>query len=115
MSYDLAVWEGIRAETDDEGSGDYEYMMTTFHEADDPPLPTPAIRNFVESLLQRWPESGDRDCPWSDMPVIEQATGPLIYLTIRNKRSSEVSSWAAGLAREQGLVCFDPQWEALRP
>ena len=115
MSYDLAVWEGARAQFDEEGSADYDEMMQLYHDADEPPLPSPAIRNYVEALLQRWPESDDRDCPWSDMPLIEEATGPLIYFGIRSKRSSEVSSYAAGLAREHGLVCFDPQWEALRP
>jgi hypothetical protein len=30
-------------------------------------------------------------------------------------RAEEVSEYASALAREHGLVCFDPQAERLRP
>jgi hypothetical protein len=46
---------------------------------------------------------------------MEEASGPIVYLTISYGGADEVSEYAAALARAHGLVCFDPQGECLRP
>jgi hypothetical protein len=47
-------------------------------------------------------------------PVIDEASGPIVYLLMSYGMAEEVSEYAASLAREHGLICFDPQGETLR-
>jgi hypothetical protein len=53
--------------------------------------------------------------PWSDGPMINNASGPIIYFAMRPSMADEVSAAAALMAAERGLVCYDPQWDQLRP
>lgn len=39
----------------------------------------------------------------------------MVYFTIPFRRSDDISSDAARLAANHGLVCYDPQGEHLRP
>ncbi len=41
--------------------------------------------------------------------------GPIVYLLMSYGQAQEVSTYAAALAREHALVCFDPRGECLRP
>lgn len=41
--------------------------------------------------------------------VIDEASGPIVYLLMSYGGAEEVSEYAAALARENGLLCFDPQ------
>jgi hypothetical protein len=44
--------------------------------------PTPAIRAYVEALLERWIDMTvdvDDVSPWSDGPLIDNASDPIIY------------------------------------
>lgn len=43
------------------------------------------------------------------------ASGPLMYFPMVWSSCEEVSAWAAQLAYEHGLVCYDPQLDQLRP
>jgi hypothetical protein len=48
----------------------------------------------VESLLDRWYEMGDpRDVddtsPWSDAPLMNNASGPIVYFTMRHSMADE--------------------------
>ncbi|MFJ9203050.1 hypothetical protein [Streptomyces flaveolus] len=43
---------------------------------------------------------------------MEEASGPIAYLTISYGKADEVAEYAAVLARAHGLVCFDPQGES---
>jgi hypothetical protein len=51
---------------------------------------------------------------WASPPVIDEASGLIVYLLMTYSRDEEVSAYAAALARDHGLICFDPQAEALR-
>ncbi|WP_432171770.1 hypothetical protein [Streptomyces sp. 1222.5] len=47
--------------------------------------------------------------PWSTGPLIDEASGPLIYFPMRYSIAEEASTFAASLAQSMDLVCFDPQ------
>ncbi|MFG2045606.1 hypothetical protein [Dactylosporangium sp. NPDC048998] len=118
MTYDLAVWEGDRPDESD-AARVFATLYDRYIGGGDSP-PTPAIRAYVESLLDRWYEMGDpRDLddtsPWSDAPLMNDASGPIVYFGMRYSMADEVSAACAQMAAERGLVCFDVQWNQLRP
>ena len=117
MSYDLAVWEGSRPADNDAAADAYEDLCNRYLELDERLPPTGRIRDYVEALLARWPdlgEEGSDDSPWAGSPILHEAVGPVLYLTIVWTRAEDASSHAAELARAHGLVCYDPQLECLR-
>ncbi len=120
VTYDLAVWEGDRP-NDGGGGADFQALYDRYIGSDhDIVPPTPAIRAYVEALLDRWYEMDDpRDVddlsPWTDAPLMTDASGPIIYFGIRHSMADEVSAECARMAAERGLVCFDVQWNRLRP
>ncbi|WP_406131649.1 hypothetical protein [Streptomyces sp. NBC_00989] len=116
MSYDLAVWEGDRPLDDRQAGLIYDELYERYLESDDVVVPpAPCIVAYVEELVARYPDNADRSVVWASPPVIEEASGPIVYLLMSYGKAEEVSEWAATLAREHGLVCFDPQGECLRP
>ncbi len=120
MTYDLAVWEGERPHESAAGATFTALYDQYIGQDDSTPLePTPAIRAYVEALLDQWYEMGDpRDVddtsPWSTAPLIDNARGPIIYFAMRYSMANEVSAACARMAAERGLVCFDIQWNELR-
>jgi hypothetical protein len=118
MSYDLAVWEGDRPPDDQAGSAVYLEHLKLLEDADpaDPIPPTPRIRAYVEALLDRWPDIDEHDeSPWASSPLMSEGIGSFIYLTMVYSMAEETSAFAADLARQHGLVCYDPQLDRLRP
>jgi hypothetical protein len=78
--------------------------------------PTPKIRAYVEALLERWPDlDEDLSSPWSTSPLMSEAIGSLIYFPMAFSMADEASAFAAEVARQHGLVCYDPQLKRLRP
>ncbi|MEU9318242.1 hypothetical protein [Streptomyces sp. NPDC048295] len=115
MSYDLAMWDGDRPLDDGQAGSTYNELYERSLESDDVAVaPVPRIVAFVEALVARYP---DNDCSvvWASPPVIEEASGPMVYLLVSYDKAEEVSEYAAALAREHVLVCFGPQEECLRP
>lgn len=114
MSYDLAIWEGTHPGSEVEAFAEYERLINLYHRDRDGSLddePTPAIRRFVDALLEQWPDLGASDgddSPWSDAPVIDNARGPFLYLGISTARVGDAVPFVSELARSHGLVCFDP-------
>ena len=112
MSYDLAVWEGAQPEDDVEAGAVYDRLSDKYLENDAFP-PTDRILAYTRALAQRWaalPEG--RHVAWESL--VDEASGPMIYLTMPFRVSDPLSTEAARLAREHGLVCYDPQTEHLR-
>ncbi|TYR55011.1 hypothetical protein FY004_25145 [Streptomyces parvus] len=73
---------------------------------------------YVAVLLERWcdlTEDDEDTSPWSTGPLINQASGPLIYFPMRFSMAEEASAHAAAVAETMGLVCFDVQQDRLRP
>jgi hypothetical protein len=116
VSYDLAVWEGPTPPNNAAAAAEYERVMTRM---EDGPADPPSIRisAYVAALLARWPDITDdrgEDSPWADGPMIGNAFGNAIYFSMVWSRAEEASEFAASVAAQHGLVCFDPQSESLR-
>ncbi|MFI9830915.1 hypothetical protein ACIHIX_24890 [Streptomyces sp. NPDC051913] len=116
MSDDLAVWYGDRPLDDRQAGLTYDELYERYLESDDVVVPpAPRTVTYVEALVARYPDDVDRSVVWASPPVIEEASGPIVYLLMSYGKAEEVSEYAASLAREHGLICFDPQEECLRP
>lgn len=130
MSFDLTGWEGERPESDEIALTVFLSLIDTWQSDDSLEVleanmrgektthdPTSTIERHVAALLDRWPVvSTDEgaDSPWSDGPLIINATGPFFYFGMTRSRAEEASDLASRVASEHGLVCLDPQAEALR-
>ncbi|MEV6843071.1 hypothetical protein [Actinoplanes sp. NPDC051411] len=118
MSYDLAVWEGARPDDDDAAIEEFEVLYERYLGAGGTVTPTPRIAAYVTALLDRYPdidtEAGFHDSPWASAPLMSEASGPLVYFPMVAGRGDETAVWAARVAEEHGLVCFDPQTDQLR-
>jgi len=113
MSYDLAVWEAVPPFT---GRADEAFeLLAERLEADDvDEPPTEAITEFVEALLAVWPELGedeDEGSPWASGPLLGEACGPCIYFAMTYSGADDAVPVIARMAKERGLVCYDPQVE----
>lgn len=83
-------------------------------ETGEPVGPSARIRAYVEALVRQYPDEAPTGV-WASSPVIDAASGPIVYLVMTYARAAEVAEFAATLARDHGLICFDPQGETLRP
>lgn len=118
MSYDLAVWEGARPANNDEALSAYTELMDRAEAMPEPEPPSLAIAAYVQALLDHWPDITDDvgdESPWSDGPLLGNANGALFYFGMIFSMADEASEYAAQVAAERGLVCFDPQQGCLRP
>ncbi|WP_328491648.1 hypothetical protein OHS59_02080 [Streptomyces sp. NBC_00414] len=116
MSYDLAVWDGDRPADNDQAGSVYDELYERYLESEDVVVPpAPRVVAYVDALVARYPDDPDSSVVWASPPVMEEASGPIVYLPMSYGHAEEVSEYAAALAREHGLVCFDPQGECLRP
>ncbi|MFJ1642655.1 MULTISPECIES: hypothetical protein [unclassified Streptomyces] len=114
MSYDLAVWDGDRPTDDCQAGSTYDELYERYLESDDVVVPpAPRIMAYVQALVARYPDD-ERSVVWASPPVLDEASGPIVYLLMSYGEAEAVSEYAAALAREHGLICFDPQGECLR-
>jgi hypothetical protein len=117
MSFTLAVWEGPRPSAD--ALAEFERLSARYLGTDDPAPPTPRVRAFIEAITAKYPDLGDLsddeidDGVWSDGPLVGNANGPFFYFGLVWSRVEEVVPFLAETARAHGLVCFDPQSNAL--
>ena len=117
MSYDLAVWEGDRPADDVAAAAEFERLYDRYIASQDPAEPAARIAEYVAALLDRYPDiatEAGADSPWSTGSLMSGACGPLVYFPMVWSRCDEVSPWAAQLAEEHGLHCYDPQLQQLR-
>lgn len=52
--------------------------------------PTPRIVAYVEALVGRYPDDADGSV-WASPPVIDEASGPIVYLLMSYSKAEEVS------------------------
>jgi hypothetical protein len=119
MSFTIAVWEGPRPRTNQEGAAESARLNARYLDGK-AVKPSASIKAFIAAITAKYPDLTDLpddqvdDGVWSDGPLIGNASGPYFYFGIVWSRAEEVAAFVARIAREQGLVCFDPQSEELR-
>ncbi|MEU5537242.1 hypothetical protein [Streptomyces sp. NPDC020362] len=110
------MWDGDRPLDDHQAGSTYGELYERHLELDDVVVPpAPRIVAYMKALVARYPHDVDRNAVWASPPVIEEASGPIVYLLMSYGKAEEVSEYAAAPAREHGLICFDPQGECLQP
>jgi hypothetical protein len=112
VSYDLAVWEGDVPQDDKAAAQVFEELYERYF-TESPRRPHAQIRAYVEELVEKWPEN-EEDGPWSTEPLIDNASGPIVYFSMVYSRADEVSEAATQIAADHGLVCFDANRNVLR-
>lgn len=116
MTYDLAVWEGERPSSHEEAGAIHTALYDQYIDTDDELPPTPLLVEFVNVLLERWPDDDEDkidDVPWAVPPLIDAAAGPYIYFSMSYSWAEEASAHVVQVAHRLGLVCFDPQEDCL--
>jgi hypothetical protein len=114
VPYVLAVWDGDMPADNERAAEEYERLVDLTEDREIPP--TPKIRRYVDALLGHWPditEEGDENSPWIDGPLMNDANGPLFVFGLANHLGEEPFTYCRELAREHGLICFDPDSEEL--
>lgn len=109
MSYDLYLWHGPKPVTAQQAKAICHQLAQG---QDDAVVPHEAVSAFHQDLIARFPrlESlGDdeiEDSPWNMSP---SATTGRVILMIGFSHVAQVGPTVQELARQHGLVCFDPQ------
>ena len=120
MSFDLAVWEGSRPLTNEAGLEEFKRLYAKYLEEGVSEEPSARVKAFIAAITEKYPDIVDLpedqvdDGVWSDSPLMSNASGPLFYVCVRWSRAEDVAPFVADVAREQGLICFDPQSGELR-
>lgn len=119
MSYDLAIWDGPKPDSNAEAIAEFERRMEAMEEAlDEPASVSPAIRAFIDAALARFPELDENsgsECPWAMSPMDADAAGDLIYVPMTFSGAEYARAPLAEIADSLGLVCFDPQIDQMLP
>lgn len=59
----------------------YDELYERYLESDDVVVPpAPRIAAYVEALVAQYPDDVDRNVVWASTPVIDEASGPIVYL-----------------------------------
>jgi hypothetical protein len=83
VSYDLVVWDGDRSLDHHQAGAVYDDLYERYLESDAVVAPpVPRITAYVEALLARYPDDADHGVVRASAPVLEEASGPVVYLTI---------------------------------
>jgi hypothetical protein len=117
---DLAVWEGPHPASDDEAARTFRTLYRRFVKPGHDAPPSERIAAYVHTLLDRFPDLTELDddaieeSPWTDGPMIDNASGQVFFLNIvANEAGEDAWAYAVSTARSAGLVCFDPESGAL--
>ncbi|MFE5792260.1 hypothetical protein ACFQ8C_06720 [Streptomyces sp. NPDC056503] len=118
MSYDLAVWEGVRPTDDKSARRSFRDLYDRYLGGETEEPASERITAYVATHLDRWcdiTEDEGETSPWSVGPLTDGASGPLVYFGLAWDRAEEASAYAADVAESMGLICFDVQQDRLRP
>jgi hypothetical protein len=109
MSMTLVLWKAPVVDDPDEAKA----LLQPYYENEDDSAfePSEDIARVREELLRRFPDDpsgeGTASGPWADFPPEE--TDRLLLLSIRWGADNAVLDATMALAREHGLVFYDPQ------
>lgn len=119
MSYDLAVWVGPPPTSPEEADAEFARRMDAMEAAlEEPAAVDSQIREFVEAVLERYPElddDSDDESPWASAPLIDEAVGDVIYFSLTFSGARYARDVIADIAFSLDLVCYDPQLEQVLP
>ena len=103
MSMTLILWKAPLVADEDEA----QRLLQPYydHEDDSAFAPSADIGAVSAELLRRFPDA--EDGPWADLPP--EQTERLLLLSIRWSADNAVLEAIEQLAREHGLVLYDPQ------
>jgi hypothetical protein len=111
VGIDIAVWEGRPPGSDVEAAVTFDELYGRYVSPGPSVDPSPRIVEYVAALLDRYPDltvASTEETPWGDGPLINCATGPLLYWKIlTNDLAEDALEYVAETARSFGLVCFD--------
>jgi hypothetical protein len=113
MGYDIAVFEGPMPATNAEAMDALDAFAGLLE--GEPTPPTPRLQAFLDELKVRWPGDADEEfdtSPWKAWPLEMDASGPLLYTSLRWSEA-EAAIEIADIAIRHGLVVVDPQSETL--
>lgn len=118
VSYDLAVWTGPKPATDADALREYVRRTDDLEELDDDELApaVPEIEAFLTETLDRYPPLDDEDdesCPWATGPEPGDVNGDFALITMTYPGARAALDGVVEIAHRHGLVCFDPQADAL--
>ncbi len=114
MSFNLAFWVGDAPADDLAAIATFQRQYAE-HMRDDRHDPAPALLAFLADVTRTFPDLVDLpddqvdDGVWSDGPLTNNASGPMLYLGIVWSRVDDVVPVLVERARTHGLVVFDPQ------
>ena len=104
----MAVWRGRPPRSSTAAEEEYEQRLEQAEDKADQPVPE--IVAYVEDLLERLPGEPDDRSPWAGVPLLSDAAGDFLLLTLRREALADSArDICAQLAAQRGLVCFDPQ------
>jgi len=91
-------------------SHDFFDRVDRLQDAPDRP-PATVIVEFVRGLLKRYPDLSDTQTegPWADGPLVRDANGQFIDISIVWSEYPMVVPFVVSTARHFKLDCFDPQ------
>lgn len=99
----LILWKAPRVDDPDEAA---ELLRQYYESGDERAFqPCAALATVADELLRRFPDADEG--PWSDGPP--EPTERLLHLGIRRGADDAVLDAIVELAREHGLVLYDPQ------
>lgn len=103
MSMSLVLWRAPVVVEADEAA---ELLRPYFDHGDDSVFePSEALGTFVDELLRRFPDQDDG--PWAESPPRQAVR--VVHLEIRWGAEDAVVDTIVELARQHGLVLYDPQ------
>ena len=114
MSYDVIIWPGANPAGEDEADALYEEYAERHEELEENEVaPTPEVLAVRDDLVRLWPDDdwNAPEFPWSMAPVSPgAAAGDIAYLTMTvHSRLEEMVGDIGRIAREHGMVAYDPQ------
>jgi hypothetical protein len=112
VSFDLAFWY---SEGPVDGSSALETYRAILKEEPSATNPSVAVSEFLADLVKVFPDLTEENAdssPWMSPLYFSDA---FVVASISWSRQQVMATALAALARKHGLVCYDPQAEAVIP
>ncbi len=110
--YLIVMWEIPAPSGDADASILHDQFVSYQNTSVEPP--TPQILRCLDALITRWPCVNHHGAQSSSsVSIVYNAVGPVLSCSLARSVMTEVLPICVHLAREHGLVCYDPQKQKL--